>query len=188
MSSQAWLGASSAAADFSQMLVQAMWDYEHPLKCISGVSDGMIEAARRADVNSVYDFVDLDSSSQFRKEFMAGVDRATAKAIIAGINRYPSVQVTARCEATSGGYEVRVTVERDVDDPTVHAPYWPSPKEEMWWVVVAGHEDSLLMVKKMPFASEQQEVSLQVGREHKPERVLLLSDCYPGCDQEVPIQ
>jgi pre-mRNA-splicing helicase BRR2 len=71
---------------------------------------------------------------------------------------------------------------------SVHAPRFPKPKEEGWWVVIGdSFTDKLLAVKRVAFQKTAR-VKLEFASPAKAGRknymIYLMSDSYLGCDQE----
>lgn len=63
MSSNAWLNALGAM-DLSQMVVQAMWESDSPLKQIPHFETDVIKRCQDAGVESVYDIMDMEDDKR----------------------------------------------------------------------------------------------------------------------------
>lgn len=131
-------------------------------------------------------------------------------------NKYPNLDLDFELEnpstitANDPAYvKIRITRELDDDDDdnnnnhnsttptpakeidtTVHAPFYPVPKSENWWLVVSEPKTkSLLAIKRITIA-RQLELRLEFvvpspGR--KDLALSLVSDSYVGVDQEHPM-
>ncbi len=88
---------------------------------------------------------------------------------------------------------VQVTLERDMTNlPSevgpVHAPRYPKPKEEGWWLVIGDSSTNQLLAIKRVALQKRARVKLEftaaseAGR--KEYMIYLMSDSYLGCDQE----
>ena len=111
-------------------------------------------------------------------------------------NRYPNVEVAFEVEdadevAAGDSVTVLVTLERDAEEvskvPTVHAPRFPKPKEEGWWLVVGDVKtNALLCIKRITLVLKAK-VKLDFVAPEAGEyayTLYLMSDSYLGCDQE----
>jgi pre-mRNA-splicing helicase BRR2 len=88
---------------------------------------------------------------------------------------------------------VQVTLERDMTNlPSevgpVHAPRYPKPKEEGWWLVIGDSSTNQLLAIKRVALQKRARVKLEftaaseAGR--KEYMIYLMSDYYLGRDQE----
>jgi pre-mRNA-splicing helicase BRR2 len=157
MSSNAYLNALGAM-ELSQMCVQAVWDSDSPLKQVPGFSTEVIQRLQGADVNSIYDLMELEDTD---RDKLLQMDNKQLRAVAHTANAYPSIELTydiEDAEELSAGEPIVINVhlEREVDEDeevntTVPAPFFPGGKKnEQWWVVV-GRKDTreLLSVKRV---------------------------------------
>lgn len=114
-------------------------------------------------------------------------------------NKYPNLDLTFTLEdpdsivANAPAY-LKVKIERDVDedddkepDTTVHAPFYPHPKTENWWLV-CGEEatGSLLAIKRITIGRKLEvrlEFTVPTPGQHDL-KLFLMSDSYVGVDQD----
>jgi len=72
----------------------------------------------------------------------------------------------------------------------IYAPYFPKPKTEGWWLVLADG-DELLALKRMSVGRDTK-AELQVLAPEEPGSyeftLYLVSDSYIGFDQQVPVR
>ena len=115
-------------------------------------------------------------------------------------DKYPSIEldfsVVDPSDIVAGSpAHLAITLTREVDedasdaeaDTSVHAPFYPSPKTENWWVVV-GEEatKSLLAIKRVTVGKSLQmklEFVVPGPGEHKL-KCFLMCDSYVGVDQD----
>lgn len=200
LSSEAHLNAMNAM-EMCQMVVQAMWDRDSPLKQIPHFEPPVIEAANAAGINDIFEFMDamdpaenpnynkLITSMGLSNQQLADAARFTNE-------RYPNLELNFELQdpenVTAGEPSlINVTIERDLEEDeepnlAVHAPFYPTDKTENWWLVV-GEEGSktLLSIKKLTVGrSVKTKIDFTVPTAGKHELTLfLMSDSYVGVDQ-----
>lgn len=203
LSSDGHLNAVSAM-EMSQMVVQAMWDRDSPLKQIPHFTDDVVKAANKAGASDIFEFMDLMDPSEnkdYQKLIKAlGLDnKQLAQAAAFTNNKYPNVEIEFEVEnpksiASGQPAYLKIQITRDVDedlegepDTTVHAPFYPQRKMENWWVVV-GEESTknLLAIKRVTIGRK-----LDLRLEFTPQKVgeqelklVLMCDSYVGVDQD----
>jgi pre-mRNA-splicing helicase BRR2 len=191
ISSNGWLSPALATMELSQMCIQAMWDRDSPLKQIPHLTQSMLSQLAAKKVEQVFDLMEMKDKDrsdilQLDSQRMANVARF--------VNRYPNVEV--QYEAPSKGKQgesaiLKVSLEREQEDEDqvgpVIAPFYPTQKDEGWWLIVGDPKTkSLLAIKRVHFQS-QHTLSLDFSPEvaGKQDFVLyFMCDSYLGVDQE----
>ena len=82
--------------------------------------------------------------------------------------------------------EVRLEREDEVTGPVV-APFFPTKREEGWWVVIGDHRsNTLLSIKRLTLQQKAKfRLDFVAPREGSYSYTLyFMSDSYLGCDQE----
>jgi pre-mRNA-splicing helicase BRR2 len=200
LSSEGHLNAMNAM-EMSQMVVQAMWDRDSPLKQIPHFDDEVIEKAGKFGVEDVYSFMeamDPEENKDYAKLVKAlgfGNEQLSAAAEFTN-DRYPSVEMNFEVlepESVTVGESsfVQVTIERQIDEddelnPLVHAPFFPGDKTENWWLVVGNEATkSLYGIKRITVGrSLTTKVDFTPQQPGKQELTLyLMCDSYFGVDQ-----
>ena len=193
LSSNGWLAPAMAAMELSQMLTQAMWNKDSYLKQLPHFTSETISRCKNykeQEVESVFDIMELDddvrnSLLELSDDQMADVARFC--------NRYPNIEVeysVMNKESLSSGapvnIEVRLEREDEVTGPVI-APFFPTKREEGWWVVIGDPKNnSLLSIKRLTL---QQKAKFMLDfiapKPGKYDYILYyMSDSYLGCDQE----
>lgn len=201
LSSEAHLNALSAM-ELSQMVVQAMWQKDSPLKQIPHFDIDTIKAAQKFGINDVDGFIDAmdpDENPDYKKLIKAlDLDgRQLQEAATFTNEYYPNLELEHELvdpdeiATNSPAYiKVRVTRGNLEDDeqpkPEVHAPFYPANKTESYWLVVGDQrEHTLLAIKKITVGRKvetQLEFTLEKPGEHEL-TLFLVSDSYLGVDQ-----
>ena len=199
LSSEGHLNAMSAM-EMSQMVVQAMWDRDSPLKQIPHFSTEVIAAVNSSGAKDIFDFMEAmsekDSTALIQRLKLD--KRQLAQAADFTNNKYPNIVLEFEVEdgeitAGSPAY-IKVKIEREIDDDatteepdiTVHAPFYPLKKMENWWLVVGGAENSLLAIKRVTIGRKLElRLEFIVPTPGKHDLTLyLMSDSYVGVDQD----
>jgi len=205
LSSEGHLNAMSAM-EMSQMVVQAMWDRDSPLKQIPHFGADAVKAANAAGVNDVFEFMeamDPEENKDYAKLVAKlGLSNEQLRDAAAFTNdKYPNIDIAFEVEdkeniAAGEPAYLSITIERDADaeaedgpdetNTTVHSPFFPAPKTENWWLVV-GDESSkaLLAIKRLTFGKKlSTRLEYTVPEMGKRKLTLyLMSDSYVGVDQ-----
>ncbi|KAL5345182.1 Pre-mRNA-splicing helicase BRR2, partial [Pseudogymnoascus australis] len=193
------------AMEMSQMVVQAMWDRDSPLKQIPHFTPEVIKAANSAGVTDIFGFMEaMDPSENPNYGSLVkklGLTQAQlGQAANFTNSKYPNIELDFELEdpedITAGvpSY-IKVKIEREEDeddegaevDTTVHAPFYPVKKMENWWLVV-GEESTktLLAIKRITIGKKlnlRLEYTVPTAGKHDL-KLFLMSDSYVGVDQD----
>jgi len=201
LSSDGHLNAMNAM-EMSQMVVQAMWDRDSPLKQIPGFTPEVVKVANKFGVRDIFDFMEKMNPEEnpeyglLVKELGLSQAQLTQAANFTN-SKYPDISLDFEVEdkdnihADEPAY-LKIKIEREVDedeefDPTVHAPFYPGRKTENWWLVV-GEESTrtLLAIKRVTVArtlNVKLEFTVPTPGKHDL-KLFLMSDSYVGVDQD----
>ena len=190
------------AMEICQMVVQAMWDRDSPLKQIPHFTDKVIKVANEASIKDVFEFMDAmdpDENPNHAQLIKAlGLDNSQLKDVAEMINEsYPTVDLSFEVEepdeivAGSPAY-LNISIERqgvdDDEEPNleVHAPFYPTTKTENWWLVVGNDRTKdLLAIKRITIGKDLKvklEFVVPTPGDHEL-TLFLMSDSYVGADQ-----
>ncbi|KAL8774696.1 MAG: hypothetical protein Q9209_000635 [Squamulea sp. 1 TL-2023] len=201
LSSEGHLNAMSAM-EMSQMIVQAMWDRDSPLKQIPHFSEEVIKIANDAGVKDIMEFMDAMDPEKPDSKTLAkrlGLDNKQLSQVAAFTNdKYPDVELDFEVldidDITAGSPAyLQITITRNVEDEdqepdlTVHAPFYPQRKTENWWLVVGEERTKNLLTIKRVTVGRQLQMKLEfvvpsAGRHDLT--LYLMSDSYVGVDQD----
>lgn len=190
LSSNGWLSPAIAAMELSQMVTQAMWNKDSYLRQLPHFSQETIQRCKDKHVESVFDIMELedevrDKLLELNDDQMADVARFC--------NRYPNIEleyVVLNKESLASGAPVNVEVKLEREDEVtgpVIAPFFPTKREEGWWVVIGDPKsNSLLSIKRLTLQQKAKFVlDFVAPRAGRYSYVLYyMSDSYLGCDQE----
>jgi pre-mRNA-splicing helicase BRR2 len=201
LSSEGHLNAMNAM-EMSQMVVQAMWDRDSPLKQIPHFTPEVVKVANEFGIKDIFDFMDKMNPDE-NPDYGTLVKRLgfSQAQLVEAANftnsKYPDISLDFEVEneknivAGEPAY-LNISIDREVDedeefDPTVHAPFYPTKKLENWWLVV-GEESSktLLAIKRVTIGKNLKvklEFTVPTPGKHDL-KLFLMSDSYVGVDQE----
>ena len=201
-----------SAMEMSQMVVQAMWDRDSPLKQIPHFTPEVIAAVNEYGIKDIFELMEAfsgkDAGTLIKRTSLD--NKQLAQAADFTNNKYQNLELVFEVEdkenitAGSPSY-LKIKIEREVDDDgddeeeeedakkgraepdiTVHAPFYPNKKIENWWLVVGGKGNSLLAIKRVTIGRKLElRLEYVVPTPGKHELTLyLMSDSYVGVDQD----
>lgn len=201
LSSDGHLNAMNAM-EMSQMVVQAMWDRDSPLKQIPHFTPEVVKAANGFGVKDIFDFMEAmnpEENAQYGEliKAMGLSQKQLAEAANFTNKNYPDVSLEFDVEDAENLHagepsHLNIQIEREVEeddevDLVVHAPFYPTKKMENWWLVVGDESSKTLLAIKRVTVGRQLKVKLEftVPTPGKHElKLFLMSDSYVGVDQE----
>ncbi|KAM0836389.1 hypothetical protein ACQ4PT_062371 [Festuca glaucescens] len=201
ISSSGWLTLALNAMELSQMVTQGMWDRDSVLLQLPHFTKDLARRClenKEKPIESIFDLAEM-SADEMRD--LLQLSNSQLQDIGEFFKRFPNVDMAYEVyegdDIRAGdNVTLQVTLERDMSNlPSsevgpVHAPRFPKPKEEGWWLVVgdaSGSTKQLLAIKRVAL-QKRARVKLEFTAAAEPGRkdymIYLMSDSYLGCDQE----
>jgi len=190
LSSNGWLVPAINAMEFSQMMTQAMWSKDNILRQLPHISQEAIERCEAAEVATVFDIMELEDEE---RDKMLAMTEAQMADVARFCNRYPNIElkydVLEKGTVAAGDsvvVEVKLEREDEVTGPVV-APFFPSKREEGWWVIIGDQKSNTLLSIKRLTLQQKAKIKLDfvAAKEGNYSYTLFfMSDSYLGCDQE----
>ncbi len=195
LSSEGYLNAMYAM-DLSQMVVQAVWDTDSPLKQIPFVDDATIERASKYKVESVFDIMSIEDDE--RDDILRLSDRPLNQ-VAEFVNKYPNIEISYSLDLSEPIVSndpkrlvVNVTRDEEPEDLEVVAPFYPFSKAENWWVVLGDSQTrQLYAIQKLALSKEEQQVKLDftIPRAgHHNLSIWCMCDSYVDADKEISFE
>jgi pre-mRNA-splicing helicase BRR2 len=198
ISSNGWLSLALNAMELSQMVTQGMWDRDSVLLQVPHFTKDLARRCRENEGKPIENIFDLAEMGIDEMQYLLQLSNSQLQDIVEFFKQFPSVDMAYKvCEGdnVSAGdkLSVQVTLERDLtnlpsDVGPVHAPRFPKPKEEGWWLVIGDSSTNQLLAIKRVALQKQARVKLEFGAPAEAGRrdymIYLMSDSYLGCDQE----
>jgi len=184
--------------ELSQMVTQGMWDRDSVLLQVPHFTKDLAQRCQENEVKPIESIFDLAEMGIDEMRDLLQLSNSQLKDIIEFFKRFPNVDMVYEVregDDTSAGdnVAVQVTLERDMADlpcevGPVHAPRFPKPKEEGWWLVIGDSStNQLLAIKRVALqkrARMKLEFSAPAEAGTMDYTIYLMSDSYLGCDQE----
>ncbi|KAF0990898.1 hypothetical protein HZS_5841, partial [Henneguya salminicola] len=191
LSSNGWLQPAIIAMEFAQMVTQAVWSKDSPLKQIPYFTNELVKRCQDNKIENVFDLLDMDDEP--RRKLLDVPENQLVK-VAEFCNKYPSIDV--KYNLSNEGYtnaceNVQITIELERDDAiaeSVIAPYFPYSRDEAIWVVVGDSiSDTLLAIKRVSLLKSST-VKLDITAPEEAGQhnynLYVISDSYIGSDQE----
>lgn len=197
------------AMDLSQMVVQAIWNKDSPLKQIPYFSSDIIARCKDEGISTVYDFLMIEDDS-VRERILDMEETDTRMAAIANfVNKYPNIELSYELSdeaiVADEASIITVKIDREVDededeennggpvvDLAVESQHYPYAKRESWWVVFGeAGSNKLYGIKRVTLSKASQEVRLEFtipeAGKHKVS-VWCMCDSYFDVDRELEFE
>jgi len=190
LSSNGWLSPAIAAMVLAQMVTQGMWSKDSYLRQLPHFSKDVIERCQEKSVESVFDIMEMEDED--RNKLLSMTDQQMAD-VARFCNRYPNIELQYDVldkenlhSGSSVNIEVKLEREDEVSGPVI-APFFPTKREEGWWVIIGDAKtNSLLSIKRLTL---QQKVKFKLDfvaprPGNYSYSLYYMCDSYMGCDQE----
>jgi pre-mRNA-splicing helicase BRR2 len=191
ISSNSWLRPALYTMTLSQMITQAMWDKDSPLLQLPYFNSELIEKCSQHDIEDIVDLMNMENEL---RNSVLNMTPEQLNEVARVCNAYPSIDMSYSIPSDiipGEDIEISVSLSRDDEYSSVHAPYFPHEKDENWWVLIGDMKNNLLLgVKKVKILNS---LALKLTIEAPDSGVhhlnlMLLCDSYMGADQSQPLQ
>lgn len=125
--------------DMYQMVMQALWDIDSPLKQIPYFTNDIIKICKEKNIDSVYDIMELDDD--VRDEILSFNDSELLN-IASFVNTYPNIEIAHELDhkvvPMGSSQNITINIFRDdvPDSLETITPYYPAKHLEHWWIVL----------------------------------------------------
>jgi len=196
ISSSSWLSPALAVMELSQMVTQAVWNDDSPLRQIPHFNSTLIDRCKEMNITTIFHIIEMDDSDRSK---ILPKDNKHLQDIVRFCNRYPDIEVemNVSTKESNPGDTVTVSVElkRELegDDPLtgVIAPFFPKEKSEEWWLLVGDPKNNTLLCIKRINVDREKSIEMEFTAPEEPGeyhlKMYVMCDSYSGCDQEFDI-
>ncbi|OAF66385.1 hypothetical protein A3Q56_05891 [Intoshia linei] len=191
LSSNGWLASALAAMELSQMITQAQWVKDSYLKQIPHFDDVLIAQCDKQNIENVFSILEMENDDRVK---LLNMPENELNDVAHFCNCYPSVEINFNVENESSievdeNIVVNISLEREDElVNNVVAQFYPSKKNENWWLIIGDQDSNLLCsIKRVPL-THKSTVKMDFNAPEEPGKynytLYLMSDSYLGCDQE----
>ncbi|KAK6200925.1 RNA helicase-related protein required for pre-mRNA splicing [Scheffersomyces amazonensis] len=195
LSGDGYLNALNAMT-LSQMIIQAVWTKDSPLKQIPQFSDAILQRCEKYNVETVYDLMTLEDED---RDDILQLSGKPLNDVAEFVNKYPNIDISYELDLSdpiqaNTPKELMIQLERDedMDDLTVVSPHYPQETREGWWIVVGDVETKqLYSIKKATIKSQSQNLTLTFtipNPGHHTLSIWCMCDSYVDADKEISIE
>jgi len=190
LSSNGWLSPAIAAMELAQMVTQGMWSKDSYLRQLPHFTKELIDKCVEKGVESVFDIMELEDEERNK---LLNMNDSQMADVARFCNRYPNIELAYEVlekESLQSGKPVNIEVKLEREDEVtgpVIAPFFPTKREEGWWVIIGDSKtNSLLSIKRLTLQQKAKfKLDFVAPRPGKYSYSLyFMSDSYMGCDQE----
>ena len=175
ISSNGWLAPAVAAMEMSQMVTQGLWDKDSQLLQLPHFTKKLAATAEKTyEVEGLFDLMEMEDADRAKLlEKDGGFSAAQMSDIAKVCNAYPNIEVNYEVEdedeiTVGSAIAVQVNLERDGDLTKVHAPFYPTLKDEGWWLMVGNAETNELFSIKRVSVGESAKARLELEAPETP--------------------
>lgn len=181
------------AMDVSQMIIQAVWDVDSPLRQVPYFDAQILSKCATMKIETVYDVMALEDED--REEILT-MDNKKLVTVANFINSYPNIEMKYTFEdsknvKTDKMNQITVEIIRD-DEPdslSVVSEKYPNEKDENWWLVIGELSTrELYAIKKVALKAEKNDFKMEFALPTTGEHTIsiwCICDSYVDADKEV---
>ncbi|KQJ92834.1 DExH-box ATP-dependent RNA helicase DExH12 [Brachypodium distachyon] len=198
ISSNGWLSLALNAMELSQMVTQGMWDRDSVLLQIPHFTRELARRCQENEGKPIESIFELAEMGIDEMRDLLQLSNSELHDVVEFFKRFPNIDMAYEVREgddirAGDSVTLQVTLERDMTNlPSevgpVHAPRFPKPKEEGWWLVVGDFSTKQLLAIKRVALQKRARVKLEFTAAAEPGQkeymIYLMSDSYLGCDQE----
>ncbi|KAL6450180.1 BRR2 Pre-mRNA-splicing helicase BRR2 [Candida maltosa Xu316] len=193
LSSNGYLNAL-VAMDLSQMIVQAVWGSDNPLKQIPQFNKEILARCVEHKVETVYDIMSLEDDE---RDQILQLDDNELNEVAGFVNQFPNVEIKYELTGdviTNESKKLTVIIDRDEEMESLEVvknSNYPITKEESWWIVIGDSNSRVLFgVKKVNIDKESQsfDIDFSIPNSGKHDlTIYLVCDSYLDADKEMSL-
>lgn len=188
-----WLSSALACMHLLQMVMQGLWFDKGSLWMLPCMNDDLINLLKGRGIINIQQLLDLSPA-----RFQTLTDSSTASKLEQDLKNFPHVRVQLKVQTKDSGSGEALALQVRLEKlnfshrtSRAFAPRFPKVKDEAWWLVLGITSTSeLLAIIRVSF-SDRLVTHLDIPsntRNLQGMKLLVISDCYLGFEQEYSIQ
>nr|GEV18926.1 DExH-box ATP-dependent RNA helicase DExH14 [Tanacetum cinerariifolium] len=187
-----WLSSSVTCMHLLQMVMQGMWfERDSPLWMLPCMTEDLLGSLQIGGISNIQQLLDLP-----RMNLQSRFGNAASK-LQQDLQHFPRIQVNLRIQGRDDGSDnipsLSIRLEKSNRRKTSRAftPRYPKIKDEAWWLVLGNTSTSELHALKRVSFTDRLVTRMKLPQNadsYQGMKLLLISDCYLGFDQEYSIE
>lgn len=189
-----WLSSSLKCMNLLQMVMQGLWfDKDSSLWMLPSMNDDLASLLNKKEIFTVHQLLDLPKAT-----LQAVVGNFPASKLYQDLENFPRVQVRLKLQRSYivGGKAPTLNIRLEKfnsrqKSSRAFTPRFPKVKDEAWWLVLGNTVTSELYALKRVSFSDRLVTHMQLPSTPtslQGIKLILVSDCYLGFEQEHPIE
>ncbi|KAK9116484.1 hypothetical protein Sjap_015431 [Stephania japonica] len=183
-----WLSSALICMHLLQMIMQGLWyERDSSLWMLPSMNIELLSSLKNRGFSNVQQLLGLPRAS-----LQALVDKFPASQLFQDLQHFPCVRVILNVHRRKSPV-LNIKLEKMNSRRTssrAFAPKFPKIKDEAWWLVLGNVSTSELYVLKRVSFSDRLVTNMELPLEFMTQgmRLIVVSDCYLGLDQEHSIE
>ncbi|KAL8547142.1 hypothetical protein ACS0TY_006743 [Phlomoides rotata] len=188
-----WLSSTITCMHLLQMVMQGLWDDKDSLLwMLPCMTDDLINTLSQSGISNILQLLDIPLETL--QAFARG---STSSRLYEELQHFPRIQVRIsvqkRTNADNPGVSLNVRLSKNRRKKTSRAftPRFPKVKDEAWWLVLGNTSSSQLHALKRVSFTDFLQTKIDIPsnvNDFQGMKLIVVSDCYIGFDQEHSIQ
>ncbi|XP_031090606.1 DExH-box ATP-dependent RNA helicase DExH14 isoform X2 [Ipomoea triloba] len=189
-----WLSSTLTCMHILQMVMQGLWfSRDSPLWMLPCMTNDLYNSLSKRGVINVQQLLDLSSAN-----LQSIVGNSVASKLHQDLQHFPRVQVRLRIQRRDSGDNRSHTLNIRLENintsrrtSKAFTPRYPKIKDEAWWLVLCNTTTSELYALKRVSFSDRLMTHMDLpsaATTFQGMKLLLVSDCYLGFEQDYPIK
>ncbi|KAK8934003.1 hypothetical protein KSP39_PZI015224 [Platanthera zijinensis] len=185
-----WLSSTINCMHLLQMVMQGLWyESDSSLRMLPSMTDDVLSLLKEHGIFSVQELLELPNS---KIEML--LEKYSALKLYQELVNFPRIKVKVKLEMVETSAALNVRLEKTNhkhSSSRAFVPRFPKVKNEAWWLVLGNVTTSELYVLKRASFSDRMVTRMELPSatvNFQETKLLLISDCYLGLDQEHSIE
>ncbi|KAI5648291.1 hypothetical protein M9H77_34296 [Catharanthus roseus] len=188
-----WLSSAITCMHLLQMVMQGLWcDRDSSLRMLPCMTEDLVSSLNRRGILKVPQLLDVPFAT-----LQALTDNSTASRLQQELQYFPRMRVQLKVQRRDSdgdeGLRLNIRLERSNSGhrtSRAFVPRFPKVKDEAWWLVLGSSSTAELHALKRVSFSDRLLTHLDIPSTAnlKGMKVILVSDCYIGFEQEYNIE
>ncbi|KAM3230161.1 hypothetical protein ACQJBY_060762 [Aegilops geniculata] len=187
-----WLSSALTCMHLLQMIIQGLWfERDSSLLMLPSMNDNLLDHLKGRGVSTVLSLLDRS-----REELHKLLQPFSAAELYQDLQHFPRLNVKVKLQnedkeqSKPQMLNIRMQIKNTRRSPRVFSSKFPKAKQEAWWLVLGNITSSELYgLKRISFADRVLNTRMELPPmlNMQEAKLIVVSDCYLGFDQEVSL-